>query len=66
MEKENLTIPKESLREILKAQPESVIVELFESLMVSSDTSPLTEEERTDLETGREEYYKGETIIWQK
>ena len=66
MENENLTIPKESLREILKAQPESVIFDLFESLMVSSDTSPLTEEERTDLETGREEYYKGETIIWQK
>lgn len=66
MQEENLTIPKESLKEILKAQPESVIIELFENLMVSSDTTPLTEEERADLETAREEYYKGETIIWQK
>ncbi len=66
MQQENLTIPKESLREILKAQPESVLFELFESLMVSSDTSPLSEEERTDLEKGREEYHRGETIIWQK
>jgi hypothetical protein len=62
MEHDKLTIPKQSLKEILKAQPESVIYELFESLMVSSDTSPLTEEEKADLQTGREEYFKGETI----
>ena len=66
MEQEKITIPKESLIDILRAQPESVIYELFENLLVSSDTSPLTDEEKADIEIAKSEYLKGETIIWQK
>lgn len=50
MEHTNLVIPRETLLDILKSQSESVIIDLFESLMIKSDTSPLTKGKKDEIE----------------
>ncbi len=66
MMQECLTIPQNSLYEILKFQPESVIIQLFDKLMINSDSSPLTEEEKIEIASAKTEFYNGETIEWKK
>jgi len=66
MVQECLTIPQNSLLDILKFQPESVLIQLFDSLMVNSDSSPLTDEEKIEIDLAKAEYYNGETISWKK
>lgn len=66
MARDCIMIPQDSLLEILKFQPESVLIKLFDNLIISSDDSPLTDEEKLDIEKGKEEYLKGETIAWQR
>ncbi len=61
-----INIPKRTFIDILRAQPEHVITEIFEQIMVKFDNSPLTESEIEDLEKARKEYKKGETIAWSK
>jgi len=62
MSQESLSIPQNSLLEILKFQPESVPIQLFDSLFVNYDSSPLTENERNEIAGARGEYSSGETI----
>ena len=64
MEQDCLMIPQNSLLDILKFQPESVLIKLFDELIISSDNSPLTDEEKYDIEMAKDEYLKGETINW--
>jgi len=59
-------ISQDTLLEILKSQPEPILIQLFDQLMVSSDTSPLTDEERVEIENAKKEYYNGETIKWKR
>ncbi len=66
MEQDCIMIPQDSLLEILKFQPESVLIELFDKLIISSDTSPLTPEEKADIDKAKVEYSKGETIPWKR
>lgn len=57
MEQDCITIPQNSLMDILRYQPESVLIDLFDKLLISSDTSPLTDEERIDIADAKKEYY---------
>ncbi len=66
MEQDCITIPQNSLLDILKYQPESVLIDIFDKLMINSDTSPLTNEERLDIVEAKKEYLNGETIVWKK
>lgn len=66
MEQANITIPQNSLLDILRYQPESVLIELFDKLLISTDTSPLTDEEKVDIANAKKEYYMGETITWKR
>ncbi len=66
MPQNSLKIPQKSLLDILRFQPESVLIQLFDSLLVKSDSAPLTKEEKSDIEQAKSEYYKGETIQWKK
>lgn len=61
-----LNIPKRAFIDILKAQPNNILTEIFEQIMLKSDTEPLTIREKEELEEARMEYKKGETIIWKK
>ena len=64
MGQESLSIPQNSLLEILKYQPESVLIELFDSLIINSDTNPLTNEERIEIAQAKTDYNNGDTIKW--
>lgn len=66
MENGSILIPQNSLLEILKFQPESVLIHLFDILMIHSDTSPLTTEEKIYIESALEEYSNGETVPWER
>jgi hypothetical protein len=59
-----LTIPEDAMVNMLKTLPEDVLVEIFWKALVESDVSPLTEEERDEIDKGRIEFEKGETIKW--
>ena len=59
-------ISQDTLLELLKSQPEPILIQLFDQLIVSSDTSPLTDEERVEIENAKKEYYNGETIKWKR
>lgn len=61
---ENITIPQNSLFEMLKFQPESILIDLFDNLLVSSDSSPLTNEEKKEIELAKSEFLNKETIRW--
>ncbi len=61
-----IMIPQETLVTILKLQPESVLIKLFDDLIISSEDSPLSDEEKIDIENAKQEYYSGETIAWQR
>ena len=63
---EQLTISRQTLLEILKSQPESILIDLFETVMVKADTSPLTKEETKEISEAKAEYYEGKTISWKK
>ena len=63
MAHESLSIPQETLLDILKFQPESVLIELFDNLIVSSEMYPLTNEEKIEIEHAKEEFQNGKTIF---
>jgi len=61
-----LSMPEETLISMLKTLPENALIDIFWKTLVESDTSPLTQEEREELEKGKIELAKGETIKWEK
>lgn len=61
-----LEIPQKTLVDILKSQPESVIIDIFEQTLIELDDSPLTEDELEDIRIAKEEYYNGNTIEWEQ
>lgn len=66
MQTELLTIPQKTLVDILKSQPESVIIDIFEQTLIEFDDSPLTIDEIEDIRVAKEEYYNGNTIEWKR
>lgn len=65
MDKNTLQLPKNMLLDILKYQPEDVLIELFDNLLVSNDTSPLSGEELKEVESAKKDYLAGNVIEWQ-
>jgi hypothetical protein len=59
-----LTIPEDAMVNMLKTLPDDILVEVFWKALVESDVSPLTHEEREEIDKGRIEFKKGETIKW--
>ncbi len=45
--------------------PITALIDIFWKTLVESDISPLTQEEREELEKGKIEFEKGETIKWE-
>ena len=64
MSSKTLSVPEEALISMLKTLPEDVLVDIFWKTLVESDVSPLTKEERDELEKGKREFEKGETVKW--
>jgi len=58
-------ISEDSIIEMLKGLPESTLIDIFSKMLVQSDTSPLTDEEKTSYEKALKEHEKGKTISWE-
>ena len=65
MSSKTLSLPEEALVNMLKALPESVLVDVFWKTLPKSDVSPLTREEVERIRRGKEEFEKGETTKWE-
>jgi len=65
MDSNTIPLKKEKLIEFLKSFPEDDLEEIFLSLLVGSDDSPLSEEEREAIRVALQEYESGETIKWE-
>ena len=55
-------MPEDSIVAMLKTLPEDILIDIFWKTMVESDTSPLTDEEKEEMERGKKEFERGETI----
>ncbi len=60
-----ISLPEETIINMLKTLPEDVLVNLFWKTLMEYDDSPLTNEEREEIEKAKEEFKKGETISWE-
>lgn len=65
MESKTLTMPEEALVAMLKTLPEDALIDIFWKTLVESDISPLTDEEKEEMEKGKIEFERGETIKWE-
>lgn len=59
-----LSISKSSLINILKTLPKNTLFDIFEEVLIESDTSPLTAIEKKNIKDAKTEYIKGKTIKW--
>ncbi len=60
-----LTMPEDVIINMLKTLPEDELVDIFWKTLVESDDSPLTTEEKKEIEEAKIEFEKGETIKWE-
>jgi len=60
----NLSIPEDTIINMLKRLPKDVLVDIFWKTLVESDTTPLTLEEKEDIEKGIKEFQNRNTIKW--
>lgn len=58
-------ISEDSIIEMLKGLPENTLIDIFSKMLVQSDTSPLTDEEKTSYEKALKEHEKGKVISWE-
>jgi hypothetical protein len=54
----------DDLLNFLKKQPNQELIALFEELIVSYDTTPLSTDEQDDIIKAKSEYINNETIEW--
>ncbi len=64
MNTKNLSIPEDTIINMLKRLPKDVLVDIFWKTLVESDTTPLTLEEKEDIEKGIKEFQNRNTIKW--
>ena len=60
-----IPIPENSIIEILKALPEDTLIDILSKVLIHSEASPLTDEERASYEKAMKEYEKGEVVTWE-
>lgn len=60
-----LSIPEDSLINILKTLPERDLIEIFWKTLVESEVFPLNSREKEEIQKAKIEFEKGETIKWE-
>ncbi len=60
-----ISIPENSIIEMLRALPEETLTDIFSKILIQGDASPLTDEEKTSYKKALKEYEKGEVISWE-
>ena len=64
MEVKNVSIPIDIIIELLKKLDEEAKQEIFEKVFLEEDTTPLTMEEKYEIEKAKKELKNRETIPW--
>jgi len=64
MKVKNVSIPIDIIIELLKKLNEEEKQEIFEKVFLEEDTTPLTIEEKHEIEKAEKELKEGETISW--
>ncbi|AEH44584.1 hypothetical protein Thein_0704 [Thermodesulfatator indicus DSM 15286] len=64
MKTKNVSIPIDIIIEMLKKLNEEEKQEIFEKVFLEEDTSPLTIEEKQEIERSEQELKNKETISW--
>jgi len=64
MKVKNVSIPIDIIIELLKKLNEEAKQEIFEKVFLEEDTTPLTIEEKREIEKAEKELKDGETISW--
>jgi hypothetical protein len=60
-----VSISEDSIISMLKGLPENILMDIFSKMLIQSDTSPLTDEEKTSYKEALKEHEKGEIINWE-
>ncbi len=64
MNQRTLSVPEDSIINILKALPKNILVDIFWKTLIEVEISPLSQEERQEVRKAKREFEKGETIKW--
>ena len=64
MEVKNVSIPIDIIIELLKKLNEEAKQEIFEKVFLEEDTTPLTMEEKYEIEKAEKKLKNGKTIPW--
>ncbi|MCL0035647.1 hypothetical protein M1N02_03130 [Thermodesulfovibrionales bacterium] len=65
MSSKTLSMPEDVIINMLQSLPEDTLTNLFWKTMVKSDVAPFSQEEIKDIQKGKIEFEKGETISWE-
>lgn len=65
MSSKTLTMPEDVIVAMLKTLPEDILIDIFWKTLVEGDVSPLTKEEKEEIERGKREFEEGKTIRWE-
>lgn len=65
MSNATLSIPQSQIVDLLKALPEKKVIEIFNEVIVSYDSSPLTQKEKKIIKESIAEYKAGELVDWE-
>jgi len=60
-----ILVPENSIIEMLKALPQDALMDIFSKILIQSDTSSLTDEEKASYKEALKEYEEGEVISWE-
>ncbi|HLG33763.1 MAG TPA: hypothetical protein VI757_02700 [Bacteroidia bacterium] len=65
MRAKTISVPENSIIEILKSLPENILSDIFWKTFVHNDTTPLSQEEKKDISKARKEYSRKQSVKWQ-
>lgn len=57
---------EQNLVSFFRTRPENDLINLLEQVLVSNDTEPLSELEKSEIENAISEYELGEVVKWEK
>lgn len=64
MSAKTLPMPEDAVVNLLRSLPKNALLGVFWKTVIENDTSPLTDEEKTDRKKAYADLKKGETIKW--
>ncbi|MBI5324709.1 MAG: hypothetical protein HZB41_05470 [Ignavibacteriae bacterium] len=65
MRNSTISIPLSQIVDLLKALPRKKVIEIFNEVIVSYDSSPLTKKEKNLIKESVAEYKAGEMVAWE-